>query len=382
MKQVVCALIFSLLSLFSFAQEHNPYHQSLADQIKKTNITNYLTEFENFGEKSLGSTAGGQALDWLTSFYESWGYTNIETQKVTAFDHSGYNLIVTKTGTVFPDTFIIIDAHYDTINGPGTNDNGSGTSILLEIARVLANVKSEYSIKFIHFTGEEWGLYGSYKYVDNIAVPQDLDIKLVFNIDEVGGVAGLNNNKVVCEADYSAPVNNNNDSALVTQELATCIELYSNLGTTFNAAYSSDYVPFQENGFVITGLYEYHESPYTHSQDDTLENMDTEYVYQLAKGSLGALGYFAKVYQDMSILDNSNQNLNIFPNPADNFIQINTPELNFPAMIQLIDTNGKIVLKMNRKTNKTIQLNTSTLPNGIYILKINQFSQKIIVQHK
>lgn len=382
MHKTIFTLLISLFWNFTIAQEHNSYHQALVNQVNSTNIINYLTEFEDFGIKTLGSEAQQNTLNWLINHYQNWGYTDIETQQVSAFGYTGYNLIVTKKGTVYPDTYIIIDAHYDTINGPGTNDNGSGTSILLEIARILAQVKSEYSIKFIHFTAEEWGLIGSQQYVEEIVIPEDLDIKLVFNIDEVGGVAGMDNNLVVCEQDESSPHYNDGDSSIATIELANCMELYSDLGTVFNYAYSSDYMPFQQEGFVITGLYEFNESPYPHTSQDVLVNMDTEYVYQIAKGSLGALAYFAKVFQDLSVKDEKEKKMTIYPNPVNRFLQIQSQNTEAWVNYQLIDTSGKVVLKTKKKGNQDFQWDISSLSNGVYILKSAQFSQKIIVQHK
>ena len=87
-------------------------------------------------------------------------YTNIETQAFNVRGKSTSNIIITKTGSLYPNTFLIIDGHYDTVNGPGTNDNGSGTVLILELARLLKDVDTEYSIKFIHFSGEEEGLIG------------------------------------------------------------------------------------------------------------------------------------------------------------------------------------------------------------------------------
>lgn len=375
-------ILFSLLPLQFFAQEHNIFHQSLVDQVSHNNLVNHLNEFEDFGIKTLGSTAEQNTLNWLIAHYESWGYTNIETQEVSAFGYSGYNLIVTKEGTVYPDTYVVIDAHYDTVNGPGVNDNGSGTSVLLEIARILANIQTEYSIKFIHFTAEEWGLIGSQKYVEEIVVPQDLDIKLVFNIDEVGGIAGIVNNKITCERDESQPYFNNEESALITLELANCMELYSNLETTFSNAYGSDYVPFQLNGYVITGLYEFNESPYPHTPQDTLENMDTEYVYQVTKGALGALAYFAGAFQELSVKDITQKEGMIYPNPAAQFIQIPSQNINKTLLFELYDEQGRLVQTKRKNGNQTFRWDLSLLPNGIYFLKFNQYSKKIIVQHK
>lgn len=372
-----------LISIASSAQELNPFHQTLTNQVTQQNIQNNLQDFVSFGIKETGTTAQANALQWLVSKYQSWGYTSIEQQAVNVFGETSYNLIVTKTGTLYPDQFIIIDGHYDTINGVGANDNGSGTAILLEVARILKDVPTEYSIKFIHFAGEELGLIGSYQYVENIAVPQDLDIKLVLNIDQVGGVAGEINDRITCERDEEWPNSNNNESALVTNQLATLIQIYSNLNTQFNNAYGSDYVPFQEAGYVITGLYESNESPYTHSSQDTLENMDPEYVFEVAKGTLGAMCFFAKAFENMDVNDADFTQIQIYPNPANEFIQINLKQNN-SLNYSLLDLSGKLILS-GKLTDSNSKFSTQNIPNGNYILtlkgeNLNQ-SQKIIIKH-
>lgn len=366
------------------AQTHNPFHQTLVNQVQNTSIETNLTSFVNFGEKELGSIAGNNAFNWLKSLYESWGYTLIEQQTVNAYGQTGYNLIVTKTGTTFPNTYIIVDAHYDTINGPGANDNGSGTVVLLEMARILKDIPTEYSIKFIHFTAEEWGLVGSRKYVEDIAVPQNLDIQLVFNIDQVGGVAGEVNNTITCERDESQPNSNNTASNTATMELATLMELYSNLNTTISNAYGSDYVPFQEEGYIITGLYEFNESPYPHSSQDTLEHVDLDFIFEVAKGSLGAVCYFAKAYEAMSTNENQSVGFQVYPNPANNLVEIQHG-FSGEVRVQITDLNGRIIANQNSKSNK-ISFDTTHYTNGIYLIHLRKesqnFNQKLIIQHK
>jgi aminopeptidase YwaD len=384
MKLTHTFILSLVLSTGVFAQSHNEFHQSLVNQVSASHLQTNLNSFVGFGEKELGSTGGENAFNWLKSLYQSWGYTLIEQQAVNAWGETGYNLIVTKTGTTYPNTFVIVDAHYDTINGPGANDNGSGTVILLEMARILKDIPTEYSIKFIHFTAEEWGLIGSEKYVNDIVVPQNLDIKLVFNIDQVGGVAGEVNNRITCERDQDYPNSNNAASQTVTTELSNLIELYSDLDTHIDRAYGSDYMPFQEKGYVITGLYEYNESPYPHSSQDTYANLDMDFLFQVAKGSVGALSYFAHAYADMGIQSQDLKIGKIRPNPADAFIQI---ELDNPekSHVRMFDLSGKMIISQNFYGNK-IQLNTTDVPNGTYVLNIAQngkeFNEKVIIQHK
>lgn len=381
MKLKLTLTLFLNLTILSFSQTLNPFYQNLVSQVKSQNTMSYLTEFVSFGEKRIGSTAEYYTRNWLIAQYENWGYTHVETQNVYASGQVGQNIIVTKTGTTFPDEFIVVTGHYDTIFGPGANDNGSGTAVILEMARILQNIPTEYSIKFIHFTAEELGLIGSKQYVENIVVPQNLNIKLVLNIDQVGGVANQVNNTITCEKDVEWPTSNDDESATATSQLATSMELYSNLQTHISHAYGSDYVPFQEKGFVITGLYEFNESPYPHSPQDTLENMDPDFVYQVTKGALGALCFFAKAYEEMSTNELQNKAITVYPNPTSQFVNVKLPQAE-SMEFKIIDLDGKLHLQ-GIISNKNHKINLKNLKSGVYILNLNNqnqsFSQKIII---
>ena len=74
----------------------------------------------------------------------------------------------TKIGTTRPDEMYLVGAHMDGIGyGEAANDDGSGTAIVMELARVLhmPGVQTERSIRFILWNNEESGLDGSYAYV-------------------------------------------------------------------------------------------------------------------------------------------------------------------------------------------------------------------------
>ncbi|MCB0444592.1 MAG: M28 family peptidase, partial [Gelidibacter sp.] len=161
MKRLLLYFFGLFIATQTTAQTYNPFYGTVANTTSASNILNDLTTFENFGVKELGTTALTNTQNWIVSRYQSLGYTDVVLQPFTFNNHTTNNIIITKTGTVYPNTYLIIDAHYDTINGPGTNDNGTGTVILLELARLLKDVDTEYSIKFIHFSGEEDGLIGS-----------------------------------------------------------------------------------------------------------------------------------------------------------------------------------------------------------------------------
>lgn len=371
MKKILLAvLLYAGASLQ--AQTFVQAYQDRANTVSLANINTNLQQFASFGIKKTGTAANSNALEWLKTKYQSFGYTasQIVEDPFTFGNTSSKNLVVTKTGTVYPNTYVIICGHFDTINGPGTNDNGSGVSVILEVARILQSVPTEYSIKFINFSGEEQGLYGSQHYVDSVVNPTNMDIKLVFNLDQVGGF-GQENNTIVCERDQSAPTSNNAASVQMTNQLATCVDLYSDLQTVLGPAYSSDYIPFEENGEVITGFYENNgdNNPHPHTSTDTYANMNPSYVFQVAKAATGAVQHFAVAQSILAATGECTpeiavQNLKISPNPADDFLQLeilNSTVKDFS--FDILDVAGNKLLQ----TQNSKRIDVSKLKPGIYL---------------
>jgi carboxypeptidase Q len=101
-----------------------------------------------------------------------------------------YNTIGEIRGTELPDEVVIISAHLDSWDGPGsqgTVDNGTGSSVTIEAARILAaaGVKPKRTIRFILWTGEEQGLLGSRAYVESLSDEERAKISAVF-VDDSG----------------------------------------------------------------------------------------------------------------------------------------------------------------------------------------------------
>jgi aminopeptidase YwaD len=95
-------------------------------------------------------------------------------------------------GTVKPNSFIIISAHYDHLGGmgkntyfPGANDNASGISLLLGLAKYYAAHPPKYTTAFICFAGEEAGLKGS-KHFTEIPLMPLKNIRFLLNLDLEG----------------------------------------------------------------------------------------------------------------------------------------------------------------------------------------------------
>ncbi|HEX7869442.1 MAG TPA: M28 family peptidase, partial [Chryseobacterium sp.] len=291
------------------------------------------------------------------------------------------NLVITKTGTVYPNKFVIICGHFDSINGPGVNDNGSGTSIILEAARILKDVPTEYSIKFIHFSGEEQGLRGSTHYANTVAYQganRVLDIKLVFNLDQVGGKMGNNNNTIYCDEDMGGNPNNTAASVAATQELVTLTGLYSPLLTDIDEAEDTDYIPFELKGEVITGYFERIRSNYPHTANDTFANTDPVYIYKVGKASVGALQHFAvastTILSTVETSVSQLEEISIYPNPAKDFLNIELPKTVNKFSFELINLPGQTILK----TENESKINISGIVKGVYLAKITANNHTVV----
>ncbi len=386
-KTLLSLIALLLVSSSMFSQTFIQAYADVVNQCSQSNITNNLTEYEALGVKRRGTAALQNTLDWLKNKYLSYGYTVSQMQE-DSYTYQGStaackNLIVTKIGTLYPNTYVIVDGHYDSITGTGTNDNGSGVVTILEIARLLQNVPTEYSIKFINFSGEEDGLYGSQHYVSSIVngTNPKMSIRVVFNMDEIGGVAGMTNDTITCERDENNnPSTNNASSATKTNELIKCVGLYSPLKTQLSYAYSSDYMPFQANNEVIIGIFETNETTHKHTATDLLIYMDPTYVYNVAKASIGATMHFAiatPLLNDEK--SKTDYNVSFFPNPTKEELNINLGSIAENSYtFTLIDINGKIVFSKTFSDPKLIEsVSISTLAKGMYLATLEAGDKKV-----
>lgn len=375
MKNIITFIFFGFLGQQLQSQTFIQAYQDRANQVTQTNITTNLQQFQNLGVKTTGSTNNANALTWIKNKYLSYGYTTsqIVEDPFTFGSTSSKNLVITKTGTVYPNKYVIICGHFDSIVGPGTNDNGSGTSIILEAARILKDVPTEYSIKFIHFSGEEQGLYGSSHYANSVAYQngvRKLDIKLVFNLDQVGGKMGNTNNRIYCDEDQGGLSSNNAASTAVTQQLVTCTTLYSPLLTGIDPAEDTDYIPFEQKGEVITGYFEYKRSNYPHTANDTFANTDPVYIFNVGKATVGALQHFAVATTASSIVLKTNEtaintleSMKIYPNPAKDILNLEVPSSVKNFSFEITDLLGRSLLKQENQT----RINVSELKKGVYL---------------
>ena len=151
---------------------------------------------------------------------------------------------------------VMAGAHLDSVNeGPGIQDNGSGSAAILEVAEQMAKVKPRNKVRFAWWGAEESGLVGSTHYVDNLSQEDQDDITLYLNFDMIGSP---NHVFFIYDGDDSDAVGAGpgpDGSADIEQTF----ESYYNLvglpfkGTDFSGR--SDYGPFIAVGIPAGGLF-------------------------------------------------------------------------------------------------------------------------------
>ena len=81
----------------------------------------------------------------------------------------------------------MVGAHLDSVpDGPGINDNGSGSAVVLETAERLARTTPRNRLRFVWWGAEELGLVGSRNYVESLSTTARRDHALYLNFDMVG----------------------------------------------------------------------------------------------------------------------------------------------------------------------------------------------------
>lgn len=157
--------------------------------------------------------------DYINSRLSDGDTVNVEFDLANTFTPGPipvYDVVAEIPGTVHPEEVVVISAHMDSWNGPGSQgctDNGTGTCVTLEAARILAAsmVRPERTIRFILWSGEEQGLLGSRAYVKMLKEKGELDKVSACFVDDggtnyEGGLKCLDSQVPILAA-ATAPVN-------------------------------------------------------------------------------------------------------------------------------------------------------------------------------
>jgi Zn-dependent M28 family amino/carboxypeptidase len=227
--------------------------------------------------------------------------------------------VLADTPTGNADNVTIVGAHLDSVpEGPGINDNGSGSAFNLELALAMArdNIRPTNRVRFAWWGAEESGLVGATRYVEAISNEAFAQIVANLNFDML---ASPNHGKFVYDGDFSdspppatAP-DVNPGAAKIEREF---VDYYNSVGiptepTAFDGR--SDYKPFQDNGIAAGGLFSGAEvaksaaqaakwggaagvafDPNYHAAGDTIDNLDLPSYESFSDGGAHVLATLAE----------------------------------------------------------------------------------------
>ncbi len=202
---------------------------------------------------------------------------------------TGYNVvgyIPAKT-----DTTVIIGAHYDHLGWGGegagsrylekepmihngADDNGSGTSALMELARYYSNHKDNlnYSLLFIAFSGEEFGILGSNTYAKNMTIDSS-KVRMMINMDMIGRLADQEKGLAIMGTGTCSQFKSYFDS-LDTGELTIAYK-ESGVGPSDHTSFYNQGIPVL---FFFTGAHEDYHTP-----SDDIDKIDAEGIVAVSK---------------------------------------------------------------------------------------------------
>jgi hypothetical protein len=188
-----------------------PECSTLVNAVSQQQLMAYVQTLESFGTRGTFSETQrddygiGAARNWIFEEFQRVGNGRLEVEfQDYSFNFQGVNttqrnIIATLPGTSDHAGTIVLMANYDTRVGdimdgtsraPGADDNASGVSNMLEIARLLSSRNWNQTIIFAALTAEEQGTYGSRHFVQD-AVLDGMVIDAAINNDMIGGRAGI-----------------------------------------------------------------------------------------------------------------------------------------------------------------------------------------------
>ncbi|WP_245887160.1 M28 family metallopeptidase [Umezawaea tangerina] len=163
-----------------------------APDIPVANVRAHLDDLQAIATANSGNRAHGRAgyrasVDYVKAKLDAVGFQT-SLQQFTSSGATGWNLIADWPGGD-PDSVLMVGGHLDSVTaGPGINDNGSGSSGILEVALTVAaqQFQPQRHLRFGWWGAEELGLVGSTFYVNSLSSTEKSKIKTYLNFDMTG----------------------------------------------------------------------------------------------------------------------------------------------------------------------------------------------------
>jgi hypothetical protein len=320
----------------------NPLIQAMLDSVSTDSIFANLERLVSFHTRHINSdtsspdTGIGAARNFILSKFQRYAAGSSGGLQASffvfpatvcgVFNPQHKNVLATIPGTLTPERHFIVSGHMDSRNinncdpqvfAPGANDDGSGTAVSLEMARVLSQFAGhlESTLSMMAVTGEEQGLIGSSAYAD-WALANNLRIDGMITNDIVGNIRGCEDpacpggNFIIDSTSvrhFSGPPATSSSRQLAryiklkAEQYVTEVPWKVNLIPALDRpGRGGDHIPFFENGYAAVRFTEPHENGdgsgnngQQHNGMDSLQFVNIPYVARIVKTNMAGLACLA-----------------------------------------------------------------------------------------
>jgi len=312
MKRIGVLIVVGILIITGFASipiQAGPVQQPLTSpdpdiinmiqQVNESLLYYYHTHLTAFTPHYTGTENSIKASQYIYDEFHAMGLP-VEFHNWTFNDFTDRNVVATLHGTdTSSDATFIICAHHDTVHlSQGAIDDGSGVAAVLATAKILSRYSFNYTIRFITFSGEEEGAYGSYMYAHNASYRGD-NIVAVINIDEIGYANTTEGGRYF---DFQCPER----SKWIVDFATTVNTLYSNQTnmTVWSLPHTTgaDLKSFNDYGF--DGVYASQDDWYAweNSQNDTSDRINWTYFTKATKLLLAVIAELASTPLELQVI--------------------------------------------------------------------------------
>lgn len=259
-----------------------------------------------------------KTIDYISEELKSYGY-EVLFQNYNYNGQDYKNIYIEIKGKKEPEKILLTGAHYDTVVGtPGADDNGSGVSALLELARLVSGKSFEKTIQMVFFTLEEPPCFhteymGSYIYArelkesgKNIEGMICLEMIGYFSNEPesqnfphfpVGNPFPHKGNFIAFVSDLSSEdfLWKIKKSFMVASDLPVeSISVSKDIVPDIALSDHSSFWEFGYKGIMITDT-SFYRNPNYHEKSDTYDTLDYESLYKVVMGLAGAVEAYARV---------------------------------------------------------------------------------------
>ena len=307
-------LIFALLSISAstpnsaVTQYDRRTTSELVDAVSGERIMRTIQDLQNFDSRAFYLSSSEEAASYIFEHFQAMSIA-VEYQEFMAGVHSVKNVVATIPGASADAPQFLFGAHYDSENkdveilydgqmlpAPGADDDASGVACVMELARVLSNLRLDNTVRFVAFAAEENGydssgrMAGSRSYVES-EMAKGISYDACWILDMIGYRGDSENHTVIVVNEDSMRLGSHMQQTVGDLGIELSIEVENN-----SSSLSSDHASFWSAGYPAALLIEsdrtaggYEFNPYYHSIEDTVDKLSEGQIVAVAQGLVATL---------------------------------------------------------------------------------------------